>query len=199
MSKKKKSVGKSLYLTYYRWSIAFDRYSLAISVNVTHLSAKRKTQICKQSDKIDDFLVSLTIDDCFDIINLYQKFTRMIFTKSELEKCKKVEIYLLYFSKDQATTDPSLICRTESKSRIVTRYGRLVELCLYECENDELYHIWSNKNWLWKDCIYQIKSYQNCKKEIICAERHKIDNPIVLENYVQPTINKMLNLIDKFI
>ena len=199
MRKKKKAVENSLYLTPYRWSRTFDRYSLDISVSVSHLTEARKAKIRENSKKIDRFLASLTVDDCFDIINLYKNFTRILFTKAELKKCKKVEIYLLYFPKQQATDDPSQISRTEAKSRIVTKYGLLKELCLYEPEHEELYHVWSNRNWLWKTTKYQIKyCHQNNEKKLIC-DKNAPDNPIVIENYVQPSIDKMLSYIDKFI
>lgn len=198
MRKKNKHVVNSLYSTPYRWSRIFNRYSLEIAVSVSHLTETRKAKIRENSEKIDRFLESLTIDDCFDIINFYKNFTRLIFTKSELEKCQKVEIYLLYFSTQQATSDPSEIRKTEAKSRIVTRYGRLKELCLYEPEHDELYHVWANRNWLWKSSVYQY-SHQNNETKLIYDEMQKPDNPVVIKNYIQPSINQMLGCIDKFI
>ena len=200
--RKKKTVEHSFYLKLYRWNRTFDKYSLDISISVSHLTETRKARISKNLKKIDSFLASLTIDDCFDIINLYKKLTRMLFSKEELKSCEKVEIYLLYFSKQQATDDdPSQICRTETKSRIVTKYGLLKELCLYEPKLEELYHVWFNGNWLWKTSVYQIKySHQNNEKKLIYDnENNKPDNPFVIENYVQPTIDKMFSCIDKFI
>lgn len=200
MRKKITCAVQSSFLTPYRWSFAIERYSLNISVNVSHLTEKRKKQIRNQRQKIDNFFNSLTVDDCFNIIQLYKTFTRMIFTKHELQKCKKVEIYLLYFSDTQATTDISKVCRTEAKSRIVTQYGLLKELCLYEPENDELYHVYSNRNWLWKTNKYQLRySHKNNKKTLICDANCRPDNPQVLEDYVQPSINDILKYLDTFI
>lgn len=200
MRKKRVNKVESSFLTPYRWSFAIERYSLNVSVNVSHLTEKRKKQIRNQEEKINNFFNSLTVDCCFNIIQLYKTFTRMIFTKAELQKCKKVEIYLLYFSDSQATTDVSKIRRTETKSRIVTQYGLLKELCLYEPENDELYHVYSNLNWLWKTTKYQLKySHQNNKKTLICDDEYQPDNPQILEKYVQEGIDDMIKYIDTFI
>lgn len=200
MRKKRVNKVESSFLTPYRWSFAIERYSLNVSVNVSHLTEKRKKQIRNQEEKINNFFNSLTVDCCFNIIQLYKTFTRMIFTKAELQKCKKVEIYLLYFSDTQATTDITKVCRTEAKSRIVTQYGLLKELCLYEPENDELYHIYSNRNWLWKTTKYQLRySHKNNKKTLICDANYRPDNPQVLEDYVQPSINDMIKYLDTFI
>lgn len=200
MQRKKKKNVQTSFLTPYRWSYSFGRYSLNISVNVSHLTEKRKNQIRKKEEEINNFLTTLTLDDFFNIIQLYKNFTRMIFTKAELQKCKKVELYLLYFSDSQATTDVSKICRTESKSRIVTQYGLLKELCLYEPEHDELYHIWSNRNWSWKTSTYEM-TYSNManKKVLKCSDNNRPDNPVVIEHYVQSSIDDMLKYIDTFI
>ena len=107
---------------------------------------------------------------------------------------------MLLFSDSQATTDVSKICRTVSKSRIVTQYGLLKELCLYEPEHDELYHIWSNRNWSWKTSTYEMTySHMANKKVLKCSDNNQPDNPVVIEHYVQSSIDDMLKYIDTFI
>ena len=85
-----------------------------------------------------------------------------------------------------------------SRGHLVTSYGYLRELCLYEYVYNQTFHIWANGDWMWLSNDYTL-SYKKLTDKAVFSSEKVPDNPEMVFRYVKPEIEKMFTFMDKFI
>lgn len=185
----------------FRFSVSHsNRYNLDIEINCSQLTCKRISWIKAKKELIQNYLENLEPVEYLSLLNIYTNFFQKLlhFSPHELKNCKKIEIYVTEYAPQHSQKPNNIAGRLMSRGHLVTSYGYLRELCLYEYDSNQTFHIWANGDWMWLSNDYTL-SYKKLTDKAVFSSEKVPDNPEIVFRYVKPEIEKMFTFMDKFI